>query len=843
MKKIFFLIVIIIAGILIVSQACKEEELPEVTGNNKIELTIIEDSTSYVFAELTCSLNELPNFEIEQHGFCWDTVASVNIEKQSNIFGNLTNQTFQKNIESLLPYKTYFVKGYIQNGDVVIYSNELTIQTLDARPVVTTSEITNIKGNRAESGGSVTAYETLFPITQRGICWAKTTNPTIADSLTTNGTGNGTFDNEMLNLDVGANYFVRAYAINSEGISYGEEKSFSTLDGVPELTTDSITNVTATSATYYANITDNDGLEILEKGFCWNTSTNPTIESYFQNVTGNTLGSFYGEISGLDVNTTYYVKGYMKNIKGTFYGNQLDFTTEDGLPSITTTEITDITATSASSGGSISDDGGFEITTRGVCWSTSSNPTINDNKTTDGTGIESFSSNITGLDVSTAYYVRAYATNSNGTVYGAEVGFTTEDGLPIISTTDITDITATTAISGGNITDDGGATITERGICWNTSQNPTTSNNSIANGAGTGSFTANLSGLSVNTTYYVCAYTKNVVGTTYGNEISFKTDDGLPTVTTTTISNITAISAESGGNVIDDGGFVITARGVCWSTTSNPIISDSYTTDGIGTGSFTSNIIGLADGIPYYVRAYATNEIGTTYGGELIFSTSILDYDNNEYKTVLIGTQVWMAENLKTTHYDDGTEITLIEDNTAWEALYYTDTAYCYYNNSTTNADTYGALYTWAAAMNGAGTSSANPSGVQGACPAGWHLPSDEEWKQLEMYLGMSPTDADNHGYRGTNEGSKLAGTNELWIDGSLEDDIDFGESGFMAIPGGYRNYDGAFKTLGETSFFWSATEYNFTDAYFRNLLYSNAKINRNYYDKDLGKSVRCIKD
>jgi len=621
MKKWILLLLTFAALWIVIIQACKDEELPEVTSINKIELTLTEDSTSYVFAQLKCDLNQNPKFEIEQYGFCWDTIANVTIEKENNSFENLTDQSFNATIESLLPQKTYYVKGYIQNGDVIIYSNELTIQTLDARPVVTTIDITNILANSAQAGGVVEAYETLFPITQRGVCWAKIQNPTIADSLTNNGTGNGTFTSQLQNLDIGVNYYIRAYAVNSEGITYGNEISFSTLDGVPELTTDSIKNITATNATLYGNIIENDGLEILEKGFCWNTSTNPSIANNSQIVTGNTLGNFNAEITGLVVNTTFYVKAYIKNESGTFYGDEIIFSTNDGLSSVVTNSVSNITAISASCSGSINDNGGFAITARGMCWSKNENPSITDSHTTDGTGSGDFTSTLTGLDANTTYYVRAYATNINGTTYGNQLNFTTEDGLPTIITTAISNITATSAQSGGNITDDGGAPITERGICWSTSQNPTLSSNYISNGSGTGNFTAALTSLNANSTYYVRAYAKNAAGTTYGNELNFTTDDGIPTLTTTSISNIQAITATSGGNITDDGGLAISARGVCWGTSSNPTINDSKTSNGTGTGSFTSNLSGLDVNTTYYVRAYATNSAGTTYGNEQSFTT------------------------------------------------------------------------------------------------------------------------------------------------------------------------------------------------------------------------------
>jgi uncharacterized protein (TIGR02145 family) len=413
--------------------ACKDEELPEAPNSSKIQLTITEDITSYVSSTINCSLNDLPPFGIEQHGFCWDTISGVDINKQSKNFGQLNKQSFKETIDGLLPNKTYYIKAFIKSSNVVIYSNELTIQTL-ARPIVTTTDIINITANSAQSGGTATAPD-LFPITQRGVCWAKTENPVVSDSITIDSLENDTFSSVISNLEAGELYYVRAYAINSEGIGYGEEKIFETLDGNPDFTTDSITDITATSAIFYGNIENNDGLEILEKGFCWSTITNPTTGNNSISVSGDELGSFYAEVSGLDVNKTYNVRAYLKNSEGTFYGNQITFTTEDGLPSgLTTTAITNITATTATSGGEITDDGGFAITACGVCWSTSTNPTIADAHTTDGTGTGSFVSNLTNLSAGTTYYVRAYATNSVGTAYGEEKSFTTT-GTQVVEVT------------------------------------------------------------------------------------------------------------------------------------------------------------------------------------------------------------------------------------------------------------------------------------------------------------------------------------------------------------------------------------------------------------------------
>jgi hypothetical protein len=332
------------------------------------------------------------------------------------------------------------------------------------------------------------------------------------------------------------------------------------------------------------------------------------------------VGSFTSNITGLTPNTTYYVRAYATNEDGTGYGNQIVFTTLT-VPTVITSAVSNISYTSATSGGNVTDDGGASVTARGVCWSTSQNPTISNSHTTNGSGTGSFISNITGLNPNTTYYVRAFATNIFGIGYGNQISFTTlQITLPTVTTSSITNITSTTATSGGNVTNDGGGTVTARGVCWGTSQNPTIAGNHTTNGSGLGSFTSQITGLNPSTTYYVRAYATNSSGTAYGNQINFETID-FPTVTTNSVTNITTTTATSGGNVIDDGGSIVTARGVCWSTSPNPTISNSHTIDGSGLGNFVSNISGLNSNTTYYVRAYATNNAGNAYGNQVNFET------------------------------------------------------------------------------------------------------------------------------------------------------------------------------------------------------------------------------
>jgi hypothetical protein len=293
-------------------------------------------------------------------------------------------------------------------------------------------------------------------------------------------------------------------------------------------------------------------------------------------------------------------------------------------PTLTTSSVSSITSTSVNSGGNISSDGGAAVSARGLVYATTSNPTLSNSVLTIGSGTGSFSGSITGLTPNTTYYVRAYATNSAGTGYGNEISFQTLPvAVPTLVTTDASGITQTTVTSGGTISNDGGANVTERGIVYGTSTNPTTSNTKVTSGSGTGSFSVNVTALTPNTTYYIRSYAINSAGTGYGNNITFQTTvPAVPSLTTRELLNITNTTATGGGSITNDGGSSITAKGICWGTSPNPTISDSKTTDGTGTTTFTSFITGLSASVTYYVRAYATNSTGTGYGNQQTFTTS-----------------------------------------------------------------------------------------------------------------------------------------------------------------------------------------------------------------------------
>ena len=324
-----------------------------------------------------------------------------------------------------------------------------------------------------------------------------------------------------------------------------------------------------------------------------------------------------------------YIGGVTNGIMGTnVYGGggwvRVSYTVT--VPTVTTTAMSSIAATSANSGGTLTFGGNAQVTANGICWSTTSGPTVDLSTKTTNTVGTTWTSSMTGLTAGTTYYVRAYATNRIGTGYGAEVSFTTPTTPTLSATTAASAITGTTATSGGTVSATGGSTITALGVCYATTTAPTiaSSRAAAASLVQTGAFTSSLTGLTASTTYYLRAYATNAVGTSYGPEVSFATM-AAPTLTATAAASaLGSTMATSGGTVSTNGGGTITAQGVCFATTTAPTIAKSLAPVGtiVQSGSFTCSITGLAASTTYYSRAYSTNSAGTSYGPEVSFTTT-----------------------------------------------------------------------------------------------------------------------------------------------------------------------------------------------------------------------------
>lgn len=343
-----------------------------------------------------------------------------------------------------------------------------------------------------------------------------------------------------------------------------------------------------------------------------------------------------------------------------------------------------------------------------------------------------------------------------------------------------------------------------------------------------------------------------------------------PTIRTDTIYNITGRTATVVSTILDPGSTGIIASGVCWSLTPNPSLGNSYTTDGTSIGSFLSQVSGLTSGATFYVRAYATNSIGTSYGAPISFTTpthcgTVTDYDGNVYNTIYIGAQCWMKENLKTTHYSNGAIITKGQASTTSYYPYAGQKYYYEYGDVPANTPIYGLLYSWAAVMNGAGSSSNNPSGIQGICPSGWHVPSNAEWCELENYIEPGiDVNCNSTGYRGSMAKKLVAPRYWSQYDQNSfapgywpNDTTGFNDSGFSGLPGGrydlhytYTN-TASYVNLNVNGYWWSCTMDNNNYIFYRYLNYQNSGVNlTSIYNTTstisshhYAQSVRCVKN
>jgi uncharacterized protein (TIGR02145 family) len=308
----------------------------------------------------------------------------------------------------------------------------------------------------------------------------------------------------------------------------------------------------------------------------------------------------------------------------------------------------------------------------------------------------------------------------------------------------------------------------------------------------------------------------------------------LAILSTVAVNNITSNSAISGGNIINAGNSAITQRGVCWNTSPNPTTANNATNDGSGTGSFSSNLTGLADNTTYYVRAYAINSTGTAYGNEIYFTTisggsvnswlnpsltygSLTDQEGNTYATIVIGTQEWMAENLRTTKYANGDIIPNITDNGEWADL--TTGAWAHYHNNNLYEIPRGKLYNGHTIIDS-----------RKICPVGWHVPTDEDWSIIVDNLGGE-----------VEAGGKMKSTGtQFW---EIPNSDATNESGFSGLPGGARYNGGYFAGLNREGYWWSSSNYDVERNWARLLYYALGTVERYAESKQNGFFIRCLKD
>ncbi len=529
------------------------------------------------------------------------------------------------------------------------------------------------------------------------------------------------------------------------------------------------------------------------------------------------------------------------------------------LPELITLAVTDVSPYAARSGGDIRSDGGGGISVRGLIWKAAAGVSIDDfeGMAVAGVGTGVYYADISGLTPGTTYFVRAYATNAAGTAYGEEASFTTEATTANVLTVEVTEITSVSAITGGEVTNDGGAEITARGVVWHTTENPSLSTEGAAfteDGTGMGSFTSQLSELIPGATYFVRAYVTNIAGTVYGEQKQFTTDPSVPVVETLSASNITHAAATLNGHIVFDGGTVTMEKGFYYSASPDPGAGDSMI---IATGDdnpFSATISGLEPTTIYYVRAYATNEVGTTLAEVIMFETqadpvndgdpcpgipTVTDTrDGNVYNTVYIGGQCWLREPMRWLP-----EVYPPENSSNTEKRYY---VYGYFGSDLAEAKAmesyqhYGTLYSWHAAME--------------ACPPGWHLSTDSEWTALINHM------VDNYEeVQLSNVGNALKSRRQvnspLGSPWATEEHPRFDEhgvhhgldlAGFGAIPAGMRaipppGIQGYYFSYGREARYWTSTQSG-DFSWTRSLAVSSGAVGRWDLFREYGFAVRCVR-
>ena len=819
---------ILILGIILTNISCEKLDIKNITKINTGEVS----ETSYYSATIQGTVIDVGE-NVQEIGHCWDTLndPKININKQAMTDALGQGAGIHTEITHLRPGHKYYVRAYAITNEETVYGEETTFET---------TKLPNFVLNFAFPTDGA-----LWPVGKsRKITW----NTDIP----------GAFKLTLLKFEDGSDVDLREIATTAEGAKeydYVLPSDVVIAGGYYAIRIESIDIPDRYKLKGFKATKPTISMVKPDANTKWNINREYSIEWQSTDIDRVDIkllqdGNWVLDITDAHLNNKIQPWDIPQSLTtGTNYQIKINY---HDFPEIAdTSEFFEImTEASISVTAPIAADDWQAGTTQNITWTDNISENVrielfkNSTLATEIAGSTesdgSYSWTLPSVMTEGTDYTIKVTMIGNDNVVGESEQFTISSATvaPTITTDEITNIQDDTAISGGNITDMGSSNITARGVCWSTYQNPTIDDSKTGNGTGTGTFTSTLTNLVANTTYFVRAYATNSETTAYGEEKSFNYQLSVATVTTGNITNITSNSATCDASVTNDGNSYVAIRGVCWSINPNPTHGDSHATDGgNGTGTYTIDLIDLIEDTIYYVRAYATNNVGTSYGEEKTFktnSTTITDYDNNTYNTVKIGNQWWMAENLKVTRYPNGDTIPYITDNTEWSNLgdNNTDDAYCYYNNNANNeADTYGALYTWAAAMNGASSSTTNPSGIQGACPTGWHLPSDDEWTELENYIS-------NDSHSGT-EGTALKATSGWYNSGNGTDDYIF-----SALPGGYRNpYDGQFFDVEHRGRWWSATESSSSNVYYRDILYNYTDVSRSDYDKSRGFSVRCVKN
>jgi phosphodiesterase/alkaline phosphatase D-like protein len=535
---------------------------------------------------------------------------------------------FSATLTGLTPGTTYHYRAMLYSG-MSYYGSDQTFTTLSG-PTVTTNAATTVSATGATLNGTINAQNDSTAVNfEYGLdtSYGQTIN---ANPYTVTGNTNTAVSLVLTNLIPNRTYHFRVVGSNTSGTVYGADLTLSTPAIAPTVSTNAATGVGATGATLVGTVNANNDSTTVTFEYGTSTAYGTTVTADQSPLTGNNSTLVTKGITGLTANTTYHYRVVGQNGSGVSNGSDMTFTTGTNTPTATTNAATGISLSAATLNGAVNANGTSTTVTFEFGTSTAYGKTYTAVQSpVTGTTDTAVNSAISGLIGSTTYHYRVVAQNAYGTTYGTDMTFTTAGSAPITTTGAASTVGATTATLNGtvNANNDSTTVTFEYGTTIAYGSTATAAQSPVTGGTNT-PVTGDITGLSPTSLYHYRVVAQNAFGTTYGTDMTFTTSTvSIPIVSTKAISHITVSTADSGGTVTDAGLGTVTARGVCWSTSPNPTITDDLTSDGNGLGSFTSSITGLMPETLYYIRAYATNSAGTGYGPQRSFTTDTQVFD------------------------------------------------------------------------------------------------------------------------------------------------------------------------------------------------------------------------
>ena len=591
---------------------------------------------------------------VTEKGFCYSSEVQEPTIANLKEISLVPDTTIYGTIGGLKPGNTYYIRAYavsslgVGYGDVFSYiipggevDNEFSVNTLSVEDISRTSALVRGKVNVSDLSSLIEfGLEWFEGLSDMGYVIIDNYPSANISQLT------GEFSLQMSSLPSGKKIRVRAWARIMQGgnevRAQGELLEFTTVQSNPAVVGyPTVSNVTANSASISAPIDKNEGGEITACGFYYST-VHDTPDSRDVQVSSSTAGNAAtAHLTGLEEGQTYYIRAYAVNEAGMSYGDVAVFrTVAVTLPVVKMNEITNVTPSSAKLYGTVTSAGSGIIHRKGFCWSnTQTSPLLGQDTSCEvSTGEDVYSYALTGLSGKTKYYVRAYAENEKGISYSETAEFQTGSAavIPTLSGTTVSEIGETSAKAVATVVSDGGISVSAKGFCYSSTNNqPTLEVGIVLSDASTGgAITGVLKDLEPNAKYYIRAYATNGEGTAYGvvNEFSTqKESSSTPTVGVTVINTVTKTTAGVSSSITNDGGAVITERGFCYSTVNTtPTISDNKINSDISKKDFTGSLAALAMGTQYYIRAYAVNMNGISYGETNSFTTRSDIPDNSD---------------------------------------------------------------------------------------------------------------------------------------------------------------------------------------------------------------------